>query len=281
MRHSYRVVQDDGLYLPSIKKHSLEKLARHELYASIFAKSMSRKWKQLAYVGLYSGSGRARIEGTGEIVETAPLSALRLVPGFTHHIFVDKDARCTEALAQRVTALGLNKKVDILTADVNESAYHVRRLLPSFSKDNGLLTFCFVDPFAADLHFDTFRALAGLKVDFLVLLMLGADARRNFRRYRDDPTSTRIADLIACPGWREEFGGTSAKHLIPFLLRKFDEAMVSLGYHGSHESDYHRVTAAGKNVLQYVLAFYSKHQLGRQFWRESLTSAAGQGSLDL
>src|SRR4029077_4567853 len=78
-----RNLPDDELYLPSIKEHSLEKIRRHNYYARMFATSMKNKWPQRAYVGLYSGAGRARIEGTGEIIETTALSALRLADPFT------------------------------------------------------------------------------------------------------------------------------------------------------------------------------------------------------
>jgi hypothetical protein len=61
-------VADDGLYTPEIKRHSVEKIRLHNRYARIFASSMRHQWPQLAYVGLYSGPGRARIAGTSQLV---------------------------------------------------------------------------------------------------------------------------------------------------------------------------------------------------------------------
>jgi hypothetical protein len=136
-----------------------------------------------------------------------------------------------------------------------------------------LLSFCFVDPFDLRLRFDTIRELGQLKMDFLVLLMLGVDGRRNFQQYLDDSTSTRIGDLIDCPGWRTEY----QPHVRPirFLLSKFDEAMQRIGYLSATD-DLHPVRIAGMGVLQYVLAFYSKSELGQRFWRDTRSTLAPQ-----
>lgn len=276
-----RNLSDDGLYLPNIKPHSLEKIRRHNYYARIFASGMKKKWPQLAYVGLYSGAGRARLETTGEVIETTAMAALRLPDQFTKYIFVDNDPRCTDALRQRVATLPRPADVSILPGNVHEVVPLVGDALPRFRPGHGLLSFCFVDPFAADLKFETLQALSTFRMDFLILLMLGWDARVNFRRYFDDPASTRIADLIDCPNWREEYGRDPDKHVIRFLLRKFDEAMVRIGYLPASEDHYHRVTALGKGVLQYILVLYSKHPLGQQFWKETLSGAEPQLRFEL
>jgi three-Cys-motif partner protein len=276
-----RGLADDGHYLPLIKAHSLGKIQRHNYYAELFATSMRKKWPQLAYVGLYSGAGRARIENTGEIIETTAISAVRLPVPFDKYIFVDSDLECTQALAARIAAASPECDAAVLPGDVREIAPLVRHALPTFGPGNGLLSFCFVDPFAADLRFDTIRALSSFRMDFLVLLMLGWDARVNFRRYYDDHTSTRLGDLIDSPAWREEYRRATDKHVVRFLLRKFDEAMVRLGYLPAAEDHYHRVTAVGKGVLQYVLVLYTKHPLGQQFWKQALAGSADQLGFEL
>lgn len=270
-----RELADDGLYLPLIKAHSLQKIQRHNYYAELFATGMKKTWAQRAYIGLYSGAGRARVQPTGEIVETTAMSVLRLPDPFTKYIFVDNDPRCTATLRQRVATVG-ERDVSILEGDVNDVVPLVRGALPSYSRSKGLLSFCFVDPFAANLRFDIIRSLAAFRMDFLVLLMLGRDARVNFRHYYHDPSSTRIADLIDCPTWREEYRQAGDRNVIRFLLRKFDEAMVRAGYLRASASHYHGVTAAGKGVLQYILVLYSKHPLGQKLWEETLKGANPQ-----
>ena len=108
-----------------------------------------------------------------------------------------------------------------------------------------MLSFCFVDPFAADLKFSTIRALARFKVDFLVLLMLGRDVRTNFNRYFEDSSNTRIAELIDSPGWRKDFVA-SGESVVRFVLRRFDEAMGSLDYKSSQAELTHQVKIAGR-----------------------------------
>jgi three-Cys-motif partner protein len=267
------IVLDDGLHTPDIKRHSVEKIRHHNRYARIFAASMRQQWPQLAYIGLYAGAGRARVHGTGEIIETSALSVLRQTPGFTHHIFVDHDPRCIDALRVRAQALSGARSVQIIRGDVNECVEEVVRALPTYDRRSGLLSMCFVDPFDLQLKFSTIRSLAHLKMDFLILLMLGVDGRRNFARYLADPSSTRIGDLIDCPDWRNEYrmGG----NVIHFVLRKFDQAMQGLGYLSAAD-DAHTVKIYGMGVVQYVLAFYSKHPLGQHFWKETRASLSPQ-----
>jgi three-Cys-motif partner protein len=275
-----RNLDPDGLFQHKIKPHSVDKIVRHNYYARVFSSAMKRRWAQRAYIGLYSGPGRAEVEGTGEIVETSAMGAIRLPDPFTHYIFVDHDIRATSALEERVRRTGIHADTAILNGDVNDLVPEIQRKLPRFSRDRGLISFCFVDPFAANLRFDTIRALAKYKMDFLILLMLGRDARTNFKQYYEDESNTRIAELVDDPNWREEYR-RSDRRVVSFLLSKFDQAMVRLGYHSSQDDLTHQVKIAGKNVFLYSLVFYSRHELGKNFWKETLTRTDPQLGLRL
>jgi three-Cys-motif partner protein len=270
-----RHLVDDGLLTPHIKQHSLEKIRRHNFYAQRFVAAMSKRWPQLAYVGLYSGPGRARVEPTGEIVETTAMSVVRQVNPFTHYIFVDQDPECVEALSQRIALVPDSPNALVIEGDVGSVVSIVRQNLPPYGPGKGLLSFCFVDPFAANLQFDTIRRLSDLRMDFLILLMLGWDARVNFKLYKNDLSSTRIADLIDEPNWRAQYAQSRDRNVVRFLLTKFDEAMVRLGYLSTLDH-VHPVKAAGTGVLQYVLVFYSKNQLGLKFWGQALARSDPQ-----
>lgn len=271
-----REVAYDEYYTPEIKPHSIEKIRLHNRYAGLFSTAMHRKWPQRAYVGLYSGPGHAQLARTNRTLETSALGVLRLPHRFTHYIYVDQDERCVQALQARSLPLRTGVEPTIIHADVNECAEQVRQSLPSFSKNRGLLSFCFVDPFDLGIRFDTIRELGKLKMDFLVLLMLGVDGRRNFQQYLDDSTSTRIGDLIDSPDWRTAY----LPHVKPirFLLTRFDEAMQRIGYLSATD-DLHPIRIAGMGVLQYVLAFYSKDELGQRFWRDTRSTLSSQLSL--
>lgn len=279
-----RNLPDDGLYLPSIKRHSLEKYRAHNHNVSMFATAMKSRWPQRAYIGLYSGAGRARLEDSGEIVETTATAVFRLPDPFTHYVFVDQDEQCTSALARRVSALPGDHHPTILTGDVNALLPEIRAALPRYSRDRGLLSYCFVDPFAANLKFATIRELGRLRMDFLIVLMLGWDARVNFRAYLEDESDTRIAELIDAPDWREEWRREVAARrskVIPFLMRKFDQAMVRIDYRSASSDDALSVRVHNKGVLIYQLVFYSKHLLGREFWDHTRSGVRPQIELPL
>lgn len=278
-----RGLADDGFYTPEIKHHSLEKIRVHNYYLDLFTTSMRSHWPQRAYLGLYSGPGRARMEATGEIIETTALSAFRQRFPFTKYIFVDNDSRCIESLRGRIAALPDQQDVTLIHADVTEALPRVIEAMPGFRPDHGLLSFCFMDPFSADLNFDVIKTLGGrYRMDFLILLMLGRDVRTNFRKYFQ-PEDERIARLLDDPNWREEW---HERHLTPrdlvgFILDKFNSAMIRLGYKPAEPSDSHAIYITGKKVFLYSLVLYSKADLGRQFWDATRRGADPQIRLDL
>lgn len=261
---------DDGLHTPEIARHSLKKIEIHDYYVALFSAAMKDAWPQRAYLGLYSGAGRARVRGTGQIVETTPMGAIRSVPPFTKYIFVDQDPNCIQALDARIRAVAPDADVSLIQADVRLAVPEIRRAMPTYGPGSGLLSFCFIDPFSAALDFEVIRSLArGYRMDFLVLLMLGVDVRQNLRRYLDDPDDTRIAALIDRPGWREEWRALERPraHFLRFILERFDDAMVRLGYRSASPDEAHAIRVAGKGVFLYSLVFYSRSPLGQKFWK--------------
>ncbi|MDP9178496.1 MAG: three-Cys-motif partner protein TcmP [Gemmatimonadota bacterium] len=258
------IVAEDGLHTPPIGEHSLKKIRVHNRYARIFTTAMRDKW-EMAYVGLYSGAGRAKVKSTGQIVETSALGALRQPHPFSKYIFVDKKAECTGALARRWPLVNPIANVEIIQRDVNASVGLLRERLPLTKR---LLTFCFVDPFDIKLHFETIRKLSDLRIDFLILLMLGNDVRRNFEPYYR-PSSTTIADFIGCPDWRREYRENGDP--LRFVWTKFDSAMQGLGYPSTLNTTY-QVNVTGMGVLLYLLAFYSKDDAGLKLWERTRSS---------
>ena len=126
MSDAPRVVAPDGLYTPTIKQHSLEKIRLHNRYAGIFASAMRAKWQQLAYIGLYAGAGHARVAGTGAIVETSALAVLRQPARFTDYIYVDHNPVCIDALTRRAAEFESGVRITMICDDVNQSADAVR-----------------------------------------------------------------------------------------------------------------------------------------------------------
>lgn len=276
-----RPFADDARYLPEIKAHSLEKIALHNRIAGIVAVAMRPQCTYLGYVGLYSGAGAARVAGSARIVETSALAVQRSTHPFTHYVYVDEDPKCIEALRARIAVLSTASRSNFIVGDVNEKATEVLAAIPTHRRGERDLSFCFVDPFDLSLRFETIRALSSRRMDMLVLLMLGVDGRRNFKPYFADSQSTRIGDFLGVPDWREAFvQRPGARRPVRFLLERFDDQMVSLGYLSARQ-DAHAVFVPGKGVLLYILAYYSHHQLGQKLWREARRTLTAQPELGL
>ncbi|MGH7929728.1 MAG: three-Cys-motif partner protein TcmP, partial [Candidatus Binatia bacterium] len=210
--------------------------------AALFGKSMAKKWHHRVYIGLYAGAGRAALKDTGEIVETSALGVIRQEAPFTKYIFVDADPKCLGALEERIEAVPGEFDVSFIRETVNDSVAQVEAAIPRFdpAAGEGLLALCFVDPFRADLDFSVIQRISRYRVDFLVMLPLGFDLRRNLRRYLDNAEDDRVAALIDCPGWREEWKryGKSDRHFVRFVLEKFDEAMEPAGISAAGDEGY-------------------------------------------
>lgn len=277
-------LEDDGFYTPAVKRHSIEKIRLHNYYVSIFTTAMRQRWEQLAYVGLYAGSGRARIEESGEIIETTALGALRVTYPFTKYILVDNYLQCIQALEHRIGALDDAYDVTLIHEDVFRAVPKVVGAMPPFSRDRRLLSFCFIDPFSAALDFEVIRELGTrYRMDFLILLMLGRDLRTNFRQYLENPDDQRIARLIDDPEWRQEWASRQLpdQDLIPFVFEKFDAAMTRLGYEAAEKREAHPIRIPGKNVFLYSLVLYSKDPLAKKFWKAARSGVDPQFELEL
>jgi len=279
-----RGLRPDGLYTPPIKQHSLEKISLHNQYAGLFNRAVKNKWPQRAYLGLYSGAGRAQVDPTGEVVETTAMSVFRLPDLFTHYLFVDNDLRCIEALRSRIATLPWSPEVTLIPKSVEDAIPDIKKALPPYSPEKGLLSLCFIDPFSADLDFRVIRELGQtFKMDFLILLMSAVDIRQNFQRYLEDESDTRIARLLDDPAWRDEWAskGMRNKDLVFFILGKFDEAMTRLGYQASTPDESRPVRVHGKGVLLYHLVFYSKHPIAKKLFQAAKVVTDPQTRLKL
>lgn len=269
-------VEADSLFIPTIKQHSLSKIHLHNRYARIMATAMRDKWHRRAYVGLYSGAGYAKLDKTDEIYETSALAVFRQPDLFTDYVFVDRNPDCTSALESRVARFSPATNYAVISGDVNASVDQVLARLPMHSRAQNALAFCFIDPFDLKLHFATIRRLTERRMDFLILMALGFDARRNIRRYYTDESDRTIGTLIDDAGWRDDYKAVGEKRIVHFILKKFDDRMRSLGYL-SAAGDEHPIKKGG--VLLYHLVFYSRSELAKRFWRETCLGVTQQPSL--
>jgi three-Cys-motif partner protein len=279
-------LEHDGLDTPDVGSWALEKLRPHAYYARLFATAMKPpKWDQLCYIGLCSGSGRARLRDTGQIVETAAMTVLRLPDPFTKYIFCDQDAAKLDALRERAEPLRGARGFEIayIRGDLNDNIGSIEREIPSYSKSNTLLTFAFLDPFATNIRFEAIRRLSERRaVDWLILLPLSVDARRNLRSYMA-PESFRLDEFLGDPHWRDAWGAAkqSGMDITAFLATHFARRMTGIGYLATELREMRSVRSDRRNLALYFLAFFSKDELGKKFWREAQDRTADQYGLGL
>jgi len=249
-------------------------------YCDIFTRSMRKKWHQLIYIDLFAGPGYTIIQENGKILKSSPLIALSIPIPFDIYIFCDYEKDSISSLRKRVEKEFLDKKVEYLEGDVNYLVDKINQLIPSYSSENKVLTFCFADPFDLNLKFSTIRELSQNKlIDLLILQAYYMDANRNFFNYLKDNNS-KISNYLDDPSWRDDFisGDLKAEEFVLYLAEKYKDKMKSIGY---LEPRRNKIQIPIKNVPLYYLEFYSKNSRGNDFYEKVQYYADDQLSLNL
>lgn len=266
---------------PEVGVWAKEKYILLQTYADIFTRSMKDRWDSLVYIDLFAGAGRSKIKSTGEIVESSPILAVNLTNKFSKYIFCDSDKDKIEALQKRVIRNNENVNAEYIISDVNESINKVIDHIPIPNKINTVLSFCFVDPYNLDnLSFTTIETIANARfTDFLVLVPTDMDANRNVSIYCDNG-NINVDKFIGNRDWRNKWLSFEPRNNFGlFILNEFSEHMKILGYKQSDAHESVLVRNQQKNAPLYRLAFYSKHDLGKTFWKEAKKYSNPQTSI--
>jgi three-Cys-motif partner protein len=272
-------VSDDGLIIPEVGSWGETKYRLVGGYCEIFTTGMKNKWDNLVYIDLFAGAGYAKIKSTNKVVRSSALIALSVSRPFDKYIFCEEDEEKLEALRNRVVRDFPKANVDYVLGDSNKTIDKIISLVPKGTANEGVLRFCFVDPFSLNLDFDTIEKLSKVgKIDFLILLALLMDANRNFVYYIEE-NSKRIEAFIKNSKWREPFqkARIHPSDFIKFLSDQYDLNMKALGY--VEPVDKHRVKIDDKNIPLYYLAFYSKNPRGNDFFKKVEKYISPQQSL--
>jgi three-Cys-motif partner protein len=214
--------------------------------------------------------------------EGSPLVALTLRDLFDTYVFSDADEASVEALEARVARMGHHDRCRFVTGDVNhrvdEIAAHIQGAVGERA-----LSFCFLDPYGLNIHFDTVRRLAtGRDIDFLILLALHMDAARNARAYQATGDK-RIEHFLGDPVWREQWGNAAERGatIVEFLAEAYSARMAALRYLPMPLDQMVKIRSYDKNLPLYYLAFFTRHKTGLKFWKEVLKYANEQLELPL
>lgn len=273
--------QDADGELPEVGAWAETKYDLLRTYLTIFSTGMRKLWPMRVYVDLFTGAGRALIEGTARHVSTSALIALGVKHPFDRYVFCEKNRRKLKALRLRVGKASRGTDVRFVPGDCNKQVENVLSELPPLGARD-VLAACFVDPFGlADLKFDTLRRLAHRRrIDFLVLVPSHVDAHRNELRLTDD-TEPILDDFLGGRQWRSRWDviarGPSPPSFANFVVQEFGRSMQALGYLEFPPKDAVLVDARGRRL--YHLALYSKNPCGADFWKKTRRSVSKQGEL--
>ncbi len=265
------ILKDDGLITPEVGLWAEYKYRLAWNYAKMFATSMKAKWDARAYIDLYAGAGRSRLENTKTIVPASPLLSMNIFNRFDKYIFCENDKEKMQALKTRVERDYPDSNVSFIETDVNKKIDEVMSHIPKHRKGFKVLTFCFVDPFnVKNLNFQTIRKLTEKYIDFLILIPSGMDANRNISYYIAE-SNTVVADFTGASQWRDDWRSEETKwvNFGFFFADFFGRQMRTLNYFYEGLADMVHVRSTEKNLPLYHLAFFSRNELGMKFWKEA------------
>ena len=273
--------KDDGNVISEVREWSLEKYNLVGSYCNIFTSGMFYKWDQLVYIDLFAGSGYSRIKESGKIFYGSPLIAMSIPNPFTKYIFCEKDPKLFNSLAIRIERDFSHLNYELIPGDANENISKILKAIPPFDKNNTLLPFCFVDPFSLRIKFSTIRSLGNNLMDFLILLALNMDGKRNLEIYLKEE-NRRIEEFLGIKDWKEKFDKDKIKNktnFVKFLADIYQSNMAGLGY--QKHKNMHLIRSNDKNLPLYYLAFFSKHPRGVEFFKKVEKLCSPQLKLDL
>ena len=260
------VAGSDGHAALIIGAWAKEKLFYVQRYCDIFNAGMRSIWPVRTFVDLFAGTGRCKVEETGEEIDGSALIALRSKVPFTHCFFNDINPAAIDSLRSRT---GGFTKVDVrlFNKDCNEVIDDLREALPPSSLD-----FCFVDPLNWEVSFESIRALtADRRMDLAITFHSG-----NMKRVMRDPP-VELDEFFGDKRWRDECRGNLTKGTATagrVLLDAYEKRLSGLGY--VDLQDYLPVRNT-QSVVMYHLVFASKHSRGKDFWNKiSQKSSTGQ-----
>jgi three-Cys-motif partner protein len=267
--------EDDGLLIPEVGPWTEDKFDLIRLYCQIFSSSMKNKWTRV-YIDPYAGSGLCRIKGRNQVLLGSPLIALSVDAPFDRYIFCECDPERFSALKTRVERNYAKHDSSLIAGRFEENIDRICSMIPSKA-----LVLCFVDPFDCDFDFDNLKAISKCArgVDFLCLLALQMDAKRNEQHYLQP--DSKVDRMIGNTAWRTRWNARTDIHedFAKFLAREFARSMAEIDYLETPLHQMREVKTIDKKVPLYYLAMFSKNKTAFNLWAQVLKYSTKQSSL--
>lgn len=267
--------EDDGLLIPDVGPWTEDKFDLIRLYCQIFSSAMKNKWTRV-YIDLYAGSGQCRIKGRDQVLLGSPLISLSVDAPFDRYIFCESAPERFSALKARVERSYAERDVSLIAGEFDEHINEICSMIPKKS-----LALCFVDPFDCAFDIDHLKTISKCAhgVDFLCLLALQMDAKRNLQHYLKP--DSKIDRMLGNTAWRVRWNNRSDIHedFAKFLAEEFAGSMSGAGYLKTPLHQMKLVKTQDTNVPLYYLAMFSKNQMAFKLWTQVLKYSTKQSSL--
>jgi len=150
-----------------IRAWSPLKLIFLKYYAvGIYTPIIKRRYRNMYYVDLFSGSGINKIERKQDFCLGSPLLISKLIPEsirFNKMFFCDKESAKTEALNLRMKSTGISENsYEIYSGDCNDC---IDDIISSFQSPNHSLIF--IDPYSMEISWTTMNKILKLQSDII------------------------------------------------------------------------------------------------------------------
>lgn len=261
---------EDGLPASEFGSWSLEKHERLRKYVDA-AHGARRSFAHAAYVDLYCGPGRVRLE-TGVFVDGSPLvaftSAARHQDQFTDFCIADRESTFVGAAKARLESRGA--RVHSFVGEARNIVDDVTRALNPVG-----LHFAFLDPYnLASLPFVVIEKLAAFKrMDFLIHVS-SMDLKRDLHNYLKP--ESRVLDDFA-PGWRSQIDARQRPELVRQAIFEHWRGLLVSQLRLQPNERVEEVLNS-KNTDLYWLVFVSRAKLAHKLW-EAIANVSPQGRL--
>ncbi|MDE0610571.1 MAG: three-Cys-motif partner protein TcmP [Anaerolineaceae bacterium] len=268
---------DDGLPMRKSNNYAQTKLRIIEGFVVRFITSMRNKWPALYYIDLFAGPGKNRFPDDS-VMLGSPLISLIAKHTFTHYRFIEADPVNCRALAERSQASARESRVQILRGDCNILVNDVVNEIRAFDNrqqhgSRSSLNLAILDPEGLELEWTTVEKLGRLNRMDLIINFSTSGITRNARRAVKTGQTDRIDSFFGTNEWQEIYVSApqDSTHKRRALLDFYKSRLHDLlKYKTIKTTEDEAVFHNNRNVQVYTLIGASKHELGMNFWVDSV-----------
>jgi three-Cys-motif partner protein len=268
----------DGLRALRVKLHTREKLHYLRRYIDQFCIG-TKKWQVRNYIDLFTGPGVNVYEGGEGEDKSAAFEACSHKHPFTQYFLNDIDSESTNSLRSRISALKLDKKVQITLR--SDDCNRVVGEFVDVVKRKPSVNLAILDGFGIECHWASVEMLASVqRMDMVILFPGNMTVVRNAERWSQEDDA-QLDLFMPSKDWRKVWtdrrqGGNSAT---ANLLNMYVAGLRRLNY-ASEDAVRTQLIKSESGQHLYHLIFASRNPLGSKFWKQA-TGRDDEGQMSL